>query len=319
MFKYPCLPPSACVEGLSFVIPAYNEAGAIAQTVARCQAVLNTIEGILGEVIVVDDCSVDGTGEAAAKAGARVLRHVQNAGYGRSLKDGILAASHDTIIILDGDGTYPVEMTPAMLEEYKKGFHLVVGRRQGQHYLQSLWKMTLRHILQRLTEFVAGQSIPDVNSGLRIFSRRELLPYFNHLCETFSFTTSQTLAYLMTGKFIRYVPIDYKMRVGSSKVRHCRDSMRTLQYIIQAIIYYNPIKGFMVLSGLMLAMAATCFLGAAVTGLTVAYFIGIAAVLVAMLTFSLGFVCELLRQILLDRAMDPEIAKTARCKNLIVD
>ncbi len=147
--------------------------------------------------------------------------------------------------------TYPFTEVPKLLEEYHKGFDMVVGARTGEHYRESNLKSPLRKILKFLVEFTAGRKVPDVNSGLRVFSKTTIIAYLNHLCDTFSFTTSMTLAYMMTGKFVKYIPIPYDKREGKSKVRLFRDSLRTLQYILQAINYYNPIKIF-------LSFAALC-------------------------------------------------------------
>ena len=187
----------------SVVIPAYNEEDAIAETVQACQRELPKT-GQPYETLVVDDGSSDKTAEIAVAAGARVIRHLNNLGYGRSLKDGIRAATYDTIVITDADGTYPIDQIPSLVEIYREGFNMVVGARQGKNYSESINKGALRFILKHLVEFTAGRKIPDINSGLRIFSRREAVPYFSYLGDAFSFTTSITLAYMMNGMFIKY-------------------------------------------------------------------------------------------------------------------
>jgi len=186
----------------SVIIPAYNEESVIKSTIEELKKIFIETGFVDAEIILVDDGSSDKTSEASEKAGAVTIRHPHNIGYGRSLKDGILAAKHDTIVITDADGTYPLEMIPALLKEYKKGFNMVVGARQGENYDESLKKKILRLILKKLVEFTAGRKIPDINSGLRVFSREEILPYFSKLCDTFSFTTSLTLAYMMNGKLL---------------------------------------------------------------------------------------------------------------------
>ena len=160
----------------SVIIPAYNEGTVIAVTVFDILKVLklNNIEG--AEIIVVNDGSTDRTAEMAIKAGAILINHPHNIGYGRSLKDGIKAAKYDTIIITDADGTYPLEMIPILYSEYEKGFDMVVGARQGANYDESFKKKMLRLVLKKLVEFTAGRKIPDINSGLRVFSKQETLP-----------------------------------------------------------------------------------------------------------------------------------------------
>ena len=200
------------------------------------------------EVIVVDDGSTDGTGAAAEAAGARVLHHPQNLGYGRSLKDGILAAQHEVIVTADADGTYPLDRIPELLAERERGIDLVVGARTGPHFRESLIKAPMRGLLKWLIEFTVGREVPDVNSGLRVFGRSTILPDLKQLCDTFSFTTSMTLAFLLKKRFVSHVPIPYRARIGTTKVRLLRDSLRTLQFIVQAIVFYNPLKLFLLLA-----------------------------------------------------------------------
>jgi glycosyltransferase involved in cell wall biosynthesis len=284
---------------ISVVIPALNEQDAIAETVQRVQATLEAAKLAPCEIIVVDDGSQDETGTRAAAMGARVIRHPQNAGYGHSLKDGIRDARYDLIAITDADGTYPVESLPALVERYRDGFDMVVGARSGTHYRESLLKMPLRWILRSLVQWTASRKIPDINSGLRVFRRSTVLGYFDHLCDTFSFTTSLTLAYTMTGRFVGYVSIDYKERIGKSKVRLLRDSARTIQYVLEAAIYYNPLRIFLLMSVLVIVAAILSFSVALTTHLNVFYFMGIGGVIAALIIFSLGLLAALLRQIMI--------------------
>ena len=263
---------------ISVVIPALNEQDAIAETVQRVQTTLEAANLVPYEIIVVDDGSRDETGTRAAAVGARVIRHPHNAGYGHSLKDGIRDARYDLIAITDADGTYPIESLPALVERYRDGFDMIVGTRSGKHYRESLLKMPLRWILRMLVEWTASRPIPDVNSGLRVFRRSTVLGYFDHLCDTFSFTTSLTLAYTMTGRFVGYVPIAYKERIGKSKVKLLRDSMRTIQYVLEAAIYYNPLRIFLLMSVLVTVAAILSFLVALVIHLNVFYFVGIGGI-----------------------------------------
>ena len=229
---------------ISIVIPAYCEELAIEHTIREINLVCEKNQIDNPEIIVVDDGSSDQTAQIAKDHGAKVIHHPHNLGYGRSLKDGILAAQYDTIVITDADLTYPFDQVPLMIAEYKKGYDMVVGARTGKNYHESILKAPLRKILKFIVEFSAGRKIPDINSGMRVFSKKTIQPFFPHLCDTFSFTTSTTLAYSMKGKFIKYIQIPYNQRAGKSKVRLFKDSVRTLQYVLQAINYYNPLKLF---------------------------------------------------------------------------
>jgi polyisoprenyl-phosphate glycosyltransferase len=301
--------PSATVPGngcladgithMSVVIPVYNEAGAILETISEVAKALPecALDGF--EIIVVDDGSSDGSGElVAGLSHVRLVRHPCNAGYGRALKTGIKAAAYDTIAISDSDLTYPVDLLPDLLREYRKGFDMVVGARTGQVYRGSIIKASLRGLLKWLVEFTTGKHIPDVNSGLRLFDRRTAMRYDRHLCDTFSFTTSLTLAYEMNGQFTRYLPIPYRVRVEETKVRLARDSLRTLQYITQAAVYYNPLKLFILLAVGCFGIAIAGFLGSALFGLLSGFLVGVGAAILSVQVVVLGFLSVLLKQIM---------------------
>ena len=93
---------------VSIVIPAYNEEKMVGQTVADILDIFKKNGLQDPEIIVVNDGSRDATEERAKDAGARVITHPHNVGYGASLKHGIKSALHDTIVISDADGTYPI-------------------------------------------------------------------------------------------------------------------------------------------------------------------------------------------------------------------
>lgn len=246
------------MPAVTVVIPAYNEAAAIGAVVERTRRVLDEAE-IAAEILVVVDGATDDTAAEARQAGARVIEHPLNRGYGRSLKTGILSATHDLIAITDADGTYPVEQLPTMIGLASR-YHMIVGARTGQFYQGSLVKWLGRIVFRWLSEFAAGQRIPDINSGLRVFSKHDMVPFFGVISAGFSFTTTSTLAYMLNDYFVYYLPIEYRQRTGRSKVRHLRDSIRALQIIVEAILRYNPIKIFLLAAFPFAAAAGVCLL-----------------------------------------------------------
>ena len=283
---------------LTVLIPAFNEEESIAYTVTRVREALDAHGIAPSEILVIDDGSTDRTAEFAKVSGASILRNPHNIGYGASLKRGIIAAQHDAICLIDADLTYPEHEIPRLFAAYQSGFDMVVGARTGHHYSGSIFKGPLRRILRFTVEFAAGRRIPDANSGLRVFSRCAALEHLPHLCDTFSFTTSITIAFALTGRFIEYIPLEYHLRNGKSKVRLMRDSLRTLTYIAQTMVYYSPLKLFVLFAAGCIMLAALCFGVGTTLHIAAPYYLGIGCMLLALLMFALGLTTDLLRQVM---------------------
>lgn len=230
---------------VSIIIPAFNEAKAIAGTVERVQnAFANSPH--LCEIIVVNDGSRDDTGDAAYDAGATVVHHPYNIGYGNALLTGIRQARYDLVAITDADGTYPVDELPRMVTELLEGqLDMLVGARTGKQFRGSWKKAIGRYFFKRWAEFTCGRTIPDINSGLRVMRRDMVLHYAPVLCGGFSFTTTITVIAILSHRFVGYRAIDYAARIGKSHVRYLRDTLRTAQILVMAILLFNPIKFFL--------------------------------------------------------------------------
>lgn len=283
---------------ISIVIPAYNEEGSITDTITEIRDICEKAKINTYEIIVVNDGSTDSTEEKLLAADVKVITHPHNIGYGRSIKDGIKAAQYDTIVITDADGTYPFDRVPTLLGEYSKGFHMVVGTRTGKYYQESIVKASLRQILRFIVEFSAERKISDINSGLRVFSKSEVMPMMSRLCNTFSFTTSMTLGFMMTGKFVKYVEIPYHKRNGKTKVKLFKDSFRTMQYILQAINYYNPLKLFILFAGFSIFLSFLFFFFGIFTHWKTLIFFGIGSALLSLIILCVGLLADSLKQII---------------------
>lgn len=232
---------------VSIVIPAYNEAPAIQET-------LNAVRGMMaeweldGEIIVVDDGSTDGTAETVAEsAEVRVIRHAQNRGYGAALKTGIRQAQHEVIVILDADGTYPCEVIPDLADAIGP-YDMAVAARTGDDVHVPLVRRPAKWALNRLANYLSEQEIPDLNSGLRAFKRSIALRFFRLLPSGFSFTSTITLAMLTNDYNVLYVPADYHPRRGDSKIRPIRDTVSFFSLVVRMILSFQPLRVFMPVS-----------------------------------------------------------------------
>ncbi len=274
-------------EPVSVVIPAFNEETAVGAVIDRIRQTLEE-RSVPHEILVVDDGSTDATANVARSHGANVVSHPENAGYGRSLKTGIRHAAHDLIAITDADGTYPVERLPDLLALADR-FDMVVGQRTGPEYSGDFPKKLKRTAFRWLAEFAVGRRIPDINSGLRVFRRTQVVSFFPHVSSGFSFTTTVTLVYMLSGLFVHYVPIEYRVRQGRTKVRHVRDTLRALQIIVEAILRCNPIKVFLLLAAPFAVAAVLLACVAAAQDSWPMAFLAIVLLQTAVIVLSVGF------------------------------
>jgi glycosyltransferase involved in cell wall biosynthesis len=229
------------MKKIGVVIPAYNEQAGVQPVVKQILRVMQEHD-IEAEVIVVDDGSTDQTAQAAAAAGARVLRHRSNRGYGASLKTGISAAPYEYIVITDADGTYPSERIPELLERLEHA-DMVVGARVGRNVHIPLVRRPAKWVLNKLANYLTGAKIPDLNSGMRAFRRNIAMQYFPILPDQFSFTTTITLAMFCDKYAVAYVPIDYHRRTGHSKIV-AWDAGSFAILILRTAMLFRPLRVF---------------------------------------------------------------------------
>ncbi len=243
-------------EGISYVIPVYNEEKSIGGTLERLKIELEKTQ-IPFELIVVNDGSKDDSAFVAKSCkGIRLVSHPVNCGYGTAIKSGIRIAQYEWIGIVDADGTYNIELLPKLVEKMKEGFDMVIAKRKNALELDGSFKRIFRRIFIATISLFVGKKVEDPNSGFRIFRRSVVEKFGPFLCQRFSFTTSLTIFTLGEGLFVSYVPMEYGKRVGTTKVRHFRDSISTVQLVIQGICFFNPSKFFLLLIFLFIILVA---------------------------------------------------------------
>lgn len=228
----------------SLVVPCYNEENAIARTVEQLMATLQAAGTY--EIVIVNDGSTDGTAAALERLaesdpGLRIVHHSRNKGYGAALKTGIRHSSSDLIVITDADGTYPNERI-AELVDLASEADMVVGARIGADVEYPLIRKIPKVFMRAYAEWIAGQDIPDLNSGMRAFRRSVVERFLNILPNGFSFTTTITLAMLTNSYSVHYLPIGYSARIGKSKIKPIQDTLRFFQLILRTGMYFAPLR-----------------------------------------------------------------------------
>ena len=289
---------------LSVVIPAYNEEGGIADIAQRVLAVRPSLAqaGIAElELLVVDDGSRDRTAEIARQIpGVRVLRHLQNRGYGGALKTGFAEAKGELIGFLDADGTYPPEHFPQLCQRALDGCDLVIGSRMaGAKSQMPLTRRIGNFFFANLLSLLSNQRVTDSASGMRVF-KREILDRIYPLPDGLNLTPVMSTRAVHEGMVVAEVPIPYSERVGRSKLSVVRDGTVFLQSMVWTVLMYNPVRilGMVGLAGVVLGLLPLVALTIArlsgvtslrpweVTGL----FAGVVAVVFGTSLFSLGVV-----------------------------
>jgi glycosyltransferase involved in cell wall biosynthesis len=232
---------------LAVILPAFNEAQGIQETLKRLQQVLSDFP-FSSEILVIDDGSTDGTGQQAEQAGVRVMTHAWNRGYGAALKTGILATRAPAVMIMDADATYEADALPRLYARLE-GAAMVVGTRWLRSEGVSWIRRVPKWVLNRFASYLVGRRIPDLNSGQRVMRRDAVLRYM-HLCPSgFSFTSTITLALLANGYNVIYEPIEYLKRAGKSKIRASHFASFVL-LVVRAMVLFNPLKVFLPLGAL---------------------------------------------------------------------
>jgi glycosyltransferase involved in cell wall biosynthesis len=235
------MPPSALT--FSLIIPAYNEEAGIAQVINDLTVDLASMQGQY-EVIVVNDGSRDRTRAILQTlTGIRVIEHPRNRGYGAALKTGMAVAKAPLIVITDADGSYPNGQIPHLIE-LAQNADMVVGARIGANVQYSTLRRIPKWFLVRFAEWLTKTPIPDLNSGLRVFDKQIAQRFSPIFPDGFSFTTSITVAMLMNYCQVHYEPIDYRARLGRSKIRPIRDTLRFVQLILRTGVYFAPMRIF---------------------------------------------------------------------------
>ena len=284
---------------ISIIIPAYNEEKSIEETIIEIKSTLKDNKKYKDyEIIVVNDGSSDHTRSICLKNNVKVIDNLENMGYGYSIKKGIDNSKFDTIVIIDGDNTYPFKDIFKLLSKKEMGYDLVVGSRSGKYYREFIMKVILRRILKFIVQYVSHRKIKDINSGFRVFDKNTVKKYYSKLCNTFSFTTTQTLAYAMNSLTICYVDIEYRKRRDKSKVKIIRDSLISLRYIISSCVYYNPLKMFNLLSLICILFSIIGFICSHYLHINAGYILGIGGLLLSIVVFSFGLLAVLLKQIM---------------------
>ena len=280
---------------LTICVPAYNEASGIK----------TTLEGLRekfpdAEIIVVNDGSTDETyGLARSVEGVVVLSHNRNRGYGASLKTAIRSSRGAVIAWFDADGQHRPNDLEKIIQPILLGeMDMVIGARgEGSDIRPD--HVPGKLLLKFVAELIVGESIPDLNSGLRCFKSEVIKRYLHLLPEGFSASTTSTLLMKKRGYRMEFVNIISNKREGESKVNIVYDGLGTLVLIVRILILFNALPFFSILGFLQVTLGL--FWG--LWHLSSGGFSVFASTLIisGVLTFFMGLICDQITELRKER------------------
>jgi glycosyltransferase involved in cell wall biosynthesis len=243
--------PSPQCPYVSIVLPCYNEQGHVAAEVDRICAAMD-VSGYAYELLAYDDASTDQTLASLQEIAPqyphlRVVHFDRNGGSGTVRRIGTQQARGDFVVWTDADMTYPNDRIPELVQILEKD-HLidqVVGARTSEQGTHKIFRVPAKWFIRKIAELLTNSTIPDLNSGLRVFRREVALPYLRLLPPGFSCVTTITLAFLCNQHDVRYIPIDYAKRSGQSKFHFFKDAYRYILQVLRMVMYFNPLKVLM--------------------------------------------------------------------------
>jgi glycosyltransferase involved in cell wall biosynthesis len=209
---------SSAPKKLSIIVPAYNERATISELLRRVRAV--PLPGLQKEIIIVDDCSNDGTRdllEAEKIDSQRVLLHEVNRGKGAAIRTGLQHATGDVIMIQDADLEYDPSDYPTLLKPIMDGdADVVYGSRfkggAGSQRVLYFWHSIGNIMLTTMSNVLSGLNMSDMETCYKVF-RAEVIKSVNLRSERFGFEPEITMK-IARGKHWRVyeVPISYRGR-----------------------------------------------------------------------------------------------------------
>lgn len=239
---------------VSVILPCLNEVEGLKACLPKIERTLAEA-GVIGEIIVCDNGSSDGSGAVAAQLGAWVV-HQPRQGYGYACQRGFAEAQGDYLIMGDADDTYDFRMLTDFLSKLDEGYDFVTGSRyqRAKGIGIPFWHRYLGNpVLTGLVNRLFGTHYTDVYCGLRAFTRKaydQIRPVSCGMEFNLELAINAGLAQLK----ITELPIQLRPRQGISKLNTLRDGWRSLRLIL----LYCPNQVFLWPGGLLLLTGSCC-------------------------------------------------------------
>ncbi len=278
---------------VTILLPAFNEEGVIGTTIQRIRELYPEYE-----ILVVDDGSTDQTMAEAMAAGANVWPHPYNIGNGAAIKSGLRCARGEWVVMMDADGQHQPEDIARLLA-HRDRFDMVVGARTRQSETRAHRDLA-NWLYNKFASYVTKFKVEDLTSGFRLVRVSVAKQFLYLLPNTFSYPSTLTMAYLRSGRSVKYIPIQTRARVGKSKIKLLRDGTRFFLIITKIATLFSPFRVFLPIS-FSLFTTGVCYY--AYTFFTQGRFTNMSALLfnTSVIIFMIGLVAEQVSQMRYDR------------------
>jgi glycosyltransferase involved in cell wall biosynthesis len=235
-------------------MPALNEGKYIGSLVLKTRQYVD-------QVIVVDDGSTDDTVEIAKLAGAKVIQHKHNKGYGAAIQSIFAEAKKvnpDVLVILDADGQHNPQEIPNLIKPILDGdYDCVIGSRQGQAKKIPFYRRIGQRIILRSVKTISENQLNDSECGFRAFSRKAIKTL--KLKESGMAVSAETVAEATRKNLkITQVPVNVTYNQDSSTLHPVRHGLSVFTRILVMIADQRPLF-FFGIGGFILVVAGIGF------------------------------------------------------------
>lgn len=237
-------------------IPAYNEEPYIAGIILQSREYAD-------EVLVVNDGSTDNTVKVSKLAGAQVVEHDTNKGYGATIRTIISEAGKrdaDILVIIDADSQHDPNEIPVLVEAIRNGSDVVIGSREGQKESIPRYRRLGQDVLAKFTNIAARQSVADTESGFRAYSKKATATM--ELKETGMAISAEIVTEAsMKGLKITEVPISVRYTQDGSTLNPIAHGVGNLTRIMVMISERRPLLFFGLTGGIFLVLGTITGIG----------------------------------------------------------